>query len=72
MKRKVRQIALKLASGDSRVRDYGRLPEEIKEGLKEIAKLENKSMSRIKEEVIIDYFGLKRPKYKGEKRAKKA
>jgi hypothetical protein len=70
MKRKARQIALKLASGDSRVRDYGRLPEEIKEGLKEIAKLENKSMSRIKEEVIIDYFGLKRPKYKNEKRKK--
>lgn len=71
MKKKVRQIAPKLANGDSRVRDYGRLPEEIKEGLREIARLENQSMSWVKEKIIIDYFGLKRPRYKGEKRAAK-
>lgn len=63
-------IAPKLASGDSRVRDYGSLAEEIKEGIRAIAKAEGKSMSWVKEEVLIDYFNLKRPKYK-EKRRKK-
>jgi hypothetical protein len=57
------KFAPKLANGDSRVKDYGRLPEPIKEGLREIAKMEGKSMSWVKEEVIIDYFNLRRPKY---------
>lgn len=60
------RIAPKLASGDSRVKDYGRLPAEIKEGLRDIARHERKSMSWVKEEIIIDYFGFKRPKYKKE------
>lgn len=62
-KKKTRQIAPRLANGDSRVNDYGRLPEAIKEGLRAIAKSENKSMSWVKEQVIIDYFNLRRPKY---------
>ena len=62
------QIALRLSNRDSRVRDYGRLPEDNKEGLRAIAKMERKSMSRIKEEVIIDYFKLERPIYVGDDR----
>ena len=63
MTRKTKQIAPRLANGDSRVSDYGRLPEAIKEGLRSIAKAENKSMSWVKEQVIIDYFNLRQPKY---------
>lgn len=57
-------ICRRLASGDSRIPFGHGLPEEIKEGLRAIAKKENKSMSRILEEVIIDYFGMRTPKYK--------
>lgn len=64
-------IALRLANGDSRVRDYGRLPEEVKEGLRTIARAEGKSMSWVKEEIIIDYFGLRAPRYKKPKKEKK-
>jgi hypothetical protein len=66
-KRYVIRIAPRLKNGDSRVRDYGRLPEEVKEGLRAIAKAEGKSMSWVKEQIIIDYFGLKVPKYIEEK-----
>lgn len=65
---KTKTIAPRLANGNSRVASYGSLPEEIKEGLRAIAKKENKSMSWVKEEVIIDYFGLRKPKYKIKKR----
>lgn len=58
-----RTVAPRLANGDSRVRDYGRLPEEVKEGLRAIAKDERKSMSWVKEEIIIEYFGFRRPRY---------
>lgn len=60
---KTKRIAPRLASGDSRVPFGHGLPDEIKEGLRSIAKREGKSMSWVMEEVIIDYFGLKRPKY---------
>jgi hypothetical protein len=63
--RKTTQQAPKLASGEVRVKDYGRLPEDIKEGLRAIAKDERKSMSWVKEQVIIEFFKLKRPRYKG-------
>lgn len=56
-------IAPRLANGDSRVSFGHGLPEPIKEGLRAIAIHEHKSMSWVMEEVIIDYFGLKRPKY---------
>lgn len=59
-----RTIAPKLANGDCRVNDYGRLPESVKEGLRAIAKSEGQSMSWVKEQVIIDYFNLRKPKYK--------
>ncbi len=59
-----KRISPKLANGDKRVRDYGSLPLDIKEGLRDIAKHEKQSMSWVKEQVIIDYFGLKPPKYK--------
>lgn len=62
--KKTRTIAPRLANGDSRVPFSHGLPDYIKEGLRAIAAHENKSMSWAMEEVIIDYFGLKRPKYK--------
>lgn len=58
-----RTQAPRLANGDSRVKDYGRLPEAVKEGLRDIARMEGKSMSWVKEEVIIQFFHLRRPKY---------
>lgn len=61
---KHRTIAPRLASGDCRVGFGHGLPREIKEGLRAIAKQEGKSMSWVMEEVIIDYFGMSRPKYK--------
>jgi hypothetical protein len=63
MPKKSRTIAPRLANGDSRVNDYGRLPPAVKEGLRAIARSENKSMSWVKEQVIIDYFHLRQPKY---------
>lgn len=58
------KIAPRLANGDSRVGFGHGLPESVKEGLRAIARREGKSMSWVMEEVIIDYFGLKRPQYK--------
>lgn len=63
MKNVTRQIAPRLANGDSRVGFGHRLPVEVKEGLRQIARSENKSMSWVMEEVIIRYFGLRRPRY---------
>lgn len=60
-------IAPKLANGDCRVAFGHGLPENIKEGIRSIAKRENKSMSWVMEEVIIDYFGMRRPAYKRRK-----
>jgi hypothetical protein len=62
--RKRRIIAPRLANGDSRVPFGHGLPEDIKDGIRAIARKENKSMSWVIEEVIIDYFNLRRPKYK--------
>jgi len=59
-----RTIAPRLANGDRRVGFGHGLPPHIKEGIRAIARDENKSMSWVMEEVIIDYFGMKRPKYK--------
>ena len=60
---KHKQIAPRLANGDSRVPFGHGLPEYIKEGLRHIARGENKSMSWVMEEVIIDYFNMRRPRY---------
>jgi len=65
-----RQIAPRLANGDSRVGFGHGLPSHIKEGIRHIAAKENKSMSWVMEEVIIDYFNMRRPKYKRYKKQK--
>jgi hypothetical protein len=59
-----KRIAPRLLSGDKRDNYTGGLPPEVKEGLYKIAEKEGKSVSWVLEQVIIDYFGLKKPKYK--------
>jgi len=66
--RKTRIIAPRLFSGDKRESIGHGLPPEVKVGLKAIARSENKSVSWVLEEIIIDYFGFKRPKYIERKR----
>lgn len=63
MKRKPRIIAPRLFSGERRESIGHGLPPEIKAGLRKIAASENKSLSWVLEKVIIDYFGMRRPKY---------
>ncbi len=65
-----RIIAPRLYNGDSRIGNGHRLPPQIKDGLRHIAEREGKSMSWVLEEVIIDYFNLRRPKYKARKNGK--
>jgi len=60
---KPRIIAPRLSSGEKRIGFGHGLPPAVKEGLRAIALREGKSMSWVMEEVIIDYFKLKRPKY---------
>lgn len=62
-KRKPRIIAPRLASGDKRESIGHGLPPEIKQGIRYIARKENKSVSWVLEQIIIDYFGFKQPKY---------
>ena len=64
---KKRQIAPRLQDGSVRLSNGHCLPESVKEGLKSIARKENKSVSWVLEQVIIDYFGLREPKYKKRK-----
>lgn len=59
-----KMIAPRLANGDSREGFGHGLPSAVKDGLKKIAKQENKSMSWVVEQVIIEYFHLRRPRYK--------
>lgn len=61
--RKPRVIAPRLASGDSRETIGHGLPPEIKAGLRAIASKENQSVSWVLEQIIIDYFGFRRPQY---------
>jgi len=61
--RRPRQIAPRLANGHSRIQWGGRLPDYVKDGLRKIARSENKSMSWVMEEVVIEFFDLARPKY---------
>lgn len=63
MKHKTRQIAPRLWNGHSRVSIGHGLPEDIKEGLRAIARHENQSVSWVLEQVIISYFRLPKPKY---------
>jgi predicted transcriptional regulator len=59
-----KQIAPRLLDKESRDSYTGGLPPEVKEGLYAIARKECKSVSWVLEQLIIDYFGLKKPKYK--------
>lgn len=59
-----RLIAPRLFNGDPREQIGHGLPPAVKEGLRRIAEKENKSVSWVLEEVIIDYFGFRRPRYK--------
>ena len=70
-RRRPRMIAPRLADGQKRENFGHGLPPQIKDGLREIARHENKSMSWVMEEVIIRYFHLKQPKYKEKPRVLK-
>lgn len=58
-----RLIAPRLASGESRIAIGHGLPPAIKAGIRRIAARENKSLSWVLEEIIIEHFGLRRPQY---------
>lgn len=62
-KHKTKTRAPLLLNKDTRIINQHRLPESVKAGLREIARIENKSMSWVLEQAIIDYFGLITPKY---------
>jgi hypothetical protein len=62
-KRKPRTIAPRLLDGTCRESIGHGLPPSIKEGLKEIARDENQSLSWVLEKVIIRYFKLDKPDY---------
>lgn len=62
-----RIIAPRLYNGDSRESIGHGLPPKIKAGIKAIAHRENKSVSWVLEQVIIEYFKLPQPKYKERK-----
>ena len=64
-KKKTRTISPRLKNDDSRIAIYHGLPEAVKEGLRSIANKERKSIAWVLEECIIDYFGLRKPSYKG-------
>lgn len=68
MKHKPRTIAPRLFSGERRESLGHGLPPEIKSGLKLIARKENKSLSWVLEQIIIEYFGFRKPKYIERKR----
>jgi hypothetical protein len=63
MKKKPVNIAPRLRNGRRRVSLSEALPEEIKEGIRRIARQEGRSMSWVMEEVIIRYFKFPRPDY---------
>lgn len=63
VQRTPRQIAPWLANRDSRISNRHYLPEAIKEGLQAIAMQENQSASWVIEQVLIEYFHLRQPRY---------
>jgi hypothetical protein len=58
-----RTIAPRLLNGECRESFGHGLPPEIKQGLREIARKEHRSMSWLLEDIIIEYFELPKPKY---------
>jgi hypothetical protein len=65
---KKRQIAPRLANGDSRESFTHGLPPGIKAGLKAIAKMEGESVSWALEQSLIRFFKLPQPRYKKRKK----
>ncbi len=62
---KPKQIAPRLVSGEC---TGGGLPPDIQQGLKDIARAENKSVSWVKEQCIIKFFRLDKPEYNPRKK----
>jgi hypothetical protein len=60
---RARIIAPRLASGEKRIGFGHGLPPAVKEGIRRIAERENKSMSWVMEEVIVQFFHLRPPTY---------
>ena len=63
-----KQIAPRLANGQTRDTYGGRLPPAIRAALRVIARDERQSVSWVMEQVIIDYFQMKTPMYKQQAR----
>lgn len=61
--RRRRYISPRLASGDPREPFHHGFPPEVKEGLRAIARAENKSMAWVLEQVVVRYFKLPAPEY---------
>lgn len=62
-KHRPRMIAPRLANGETRIAFGHGLPPEIKEGIRRIAAKQNKSMSWVMEEIIIEFFHFRPPQY---------
>jgi hypothetical protein len=60
---KSKEIAPRLFSGEIRESIGHGLPPAIKDGLRRIAVSENKSVSWVLEQIIIEYFGFRIPRY---------
>lgn len=58
-----RTIAPRLFNKDKRETLGHGLPPDIKEGLRRIALQRNQSLSWVLEQIIIDYFGFRKPRY---------
>lgn len=66
-----RKIAPRLADGSSRLSLGNGVPEVLKEGLTAIARREGRSRSWVVEEALLDYFGIRAPKFMEPKKTKK-
>jgi len=63
MRKQKKHIAPRLAGGEIRLQLGSRLAPAIKDGLRAIAASEGRSMSWVIEETLIEFFGLRRPRY---------
>ena len=63
MKHKSKIIAPRLDSGERRESIGHGLPPQIKQGVRLIAQRRRQSVSWVLEQIIIDYFGFKKPDY---------
>jgi len=67
-KRKPRTIAPRLADGRKRESCGHGLPPHIKQALKMRAYSNNMSLSWMLEQALVEFFRMRKPEYKGEKR----